>query len=112
MFVFDGKPPELKGKELQKRREIKERYIMEYEKALAEGDLRRAFSKAVMTSRLTSSMVENAKILLSLLGIPYIQAPSEGEAQTSYIVREMMHGLQEVRTTILFFLEPHGLPDL
>ncbi len=87
VFVFDGKPPELKGKELQRRREIKEKYKMEYERALAEGDLRRAFSKAVMTSRLTPSMVEDAKILLSLLGIPYVQAPSEGEAQASYVVK-------------------------
>ncbi len=87
IFVFDGKPPEQKGKELQRRREIKERYMAEYELALAEGDLRMAFSKAVMTSRLTYSMIEDAKILLSLLGIPYIQAPSEGEAQASYMVK-------------------------
>jgi len=87
IFVFDGKPPELKEKELQKRREIKESYEAEYELALAEGDLRKAFSKAVMTSRLTSSMIEDAKILLSLLGIPYVQAPSEGEAQASYMVK-------------------------
>lgn len=87
VFLFDGKPPELKGKELQRRRGIKERYMMEYDKALAEGDLKKAFSKAVMTSRLTPSMVEDAKILLSLLGIPFIQAPSEGEAQASYMVK-------------------------
>ncbi len=87
VFVFDGKPPELKEKELQKRRELKERYLMEYEIALAEGDLRKAFSKATMTSRLTTSMIEDAKKLLSLLGIPYVQAPSEGEAQASYMVK-------------------------
>lgn len=88
IFVFDGKPPELKGKELKRRREIKERYTMEYELALAEGDLKKAFSKATMTSRLTPSMVEDAKKLLSLLGIPYVQAPSEGEAQASFMVKK------------------------
>lgn len=88
IFVFDGKPPELKGKELQRRREIKEKYMMEYEIALAEGDLKKAFSKATMTSRLTPTMVEDAKKLLSLLGIPYVQAPSEGEAQASFMVKK------------------------
>lgn len=87
IFVFDGKPPELKGEELKRRREIKERYTMEYELALAEGDLKKAFSKATMTSRLTPSMVEDAKKLLSLLGIPYVQAPSEGEAQASFMAK-------------------------
>lgn len=88
VFVFDGKPPELKGKELERRREIKERYRAEYELALAEGDLKKAFSKATMTSRLTPPMIEDAKKLLSLLGIPYVQAPSEGEAQASFMVKK------------------------
>ncbi len=88
VFVFDGKPPELKGKELERRRKIKEKYTMEYQLALAEGDLKKAFSKATMTSRLTPSMVEDAKKLLSLLGIPYVQATSEGEAQASFMVKK------------------------
>lgn len=88
VFVFDGKPPERKSNELRKRKKIKEKYMMEYEVALAEGDLKKAFSKATMTSRLTPSMVEDAKKLLSLLGIPFVQAPSEGEAQASFMVKK------------------------
>src|SRR2546422_163679 len=41
-----------------------------------------------MTSRLTRGMVEEAKTLLTLIGIPWIQAPSEGEAQASHLSRE------------------------
>src|SRR2546426_1762010 len=41
-----------------------------------------------MTSRLTRAMVEEAKTLLTLIGIPWIQAPSEGEAQASHLSRE------------------------
>jgi flap endonuclease-1 len=80
VFVFDGEPPSLKKEEITKRRQIRDRFAREYEEARAAGDLETAFSKSVMTSRLTSSMVEEAKHLLHFLGIPSVQAPSEGEA--------------------------------
>lgn len=88
LFVFDGPPPDLKREEIRKRREARERSQREYEAAIAVGDTATAWSKAVMTSRLTRSMVEEAKRLLTLLGIPWIQAPSEGEAQAAFLTRE------------------------
>jgi len=87
IFVFDGKPPELKWEEIRKRREAREKSQREYEAAKAAGDTSKAWSKAVMTSRLTRPMVDEAKALLSLLGIPWIQAPSEGEAEAAYLAR-------------------------
>lgn len=85
VFVFDGKPPALKEKEIVKRHELRDKALLEWQKALEAGDYATAFSKAVMTSRLTQSMVEDAKKLLDLLGIPYVQAPSEAEAQSAYM---------------------------
>lgn len=87
VFVFDGPPPELKWAEIRKRREVREKSQREYEAAVASGDTASAWSKAVMTSRLTRPMVEEAKMLLSHLGIPWIQAPSEGEAQAAFLAR-------------------------
>ncbi len=86
-FVFDGEPPDLKRREIQERREKRERARREWQQALKAGDYEKAFSKAVAASRLTRSMIEDAKKLLTLLGIPYVQAPSEAEAQTAYIAR-------------------------
>ena len=40
-----------------------------------------------MTSRLTAEMVDEARELLRLLGVPVVQAPSEAEAQAAYISR-------------------------
>src|SRR5437879_349897 len=87
VFVFDGPPPELKWAEIRKRREVREKSQREYQAAVASGDTATAWSKAVMTSRLTRSMVEEAKTLLGYLGIPWIQAPSEGEAQAAFFAR-------------------------
>jgi len=85
VFVFDGKPPALKSAEIARRRSIKERYEAEHAEALQAGDLEKAYSKATMTSRLTREMTGEARELLKLMGLPVIQAPSEGEAQASHM---------------------------
>lgn len=85
VLVFDGKPPELKSETVEKRRITRRKAIREYREALERGDTATAFSKAVMTSRLTPAMVEEAKKTLELLGVPYVQAPGEGEAQAAYM---------------------------
>ena len=87
IFVFDGPPPDLKREEIRKRREAREKSRREYEAAVAAGDTATAWSKAVMSTRLTRTMVEEARTLLTLLGIPWIQAPSEGEAQAAFLAR-------------------------
>lgn len=88
VYVFDGKPPEMKDLEILKRIKIKEEYLRKYKAALERGDLREASKYAKLTSRLTSDMVKDAKTLLDLLGIPWVQAPSEGEAQAAYMARK------------------------
>jgi len=85
IFVFDGKPPELKTEEIKKRREIRKKASKEWMEAIKVGDYATAFSKAVVSSRLTQSMIDDSKRLLDLLGIPFVQAPSEAEAQAAFL---------------------------
>ena len=85
VFVFDGKPPELKMKTLHKRREYRERARKEWEDAVTAGDLSKAWSKATRMNSLTQEMQTDSKKVLSLLGVPYIQAPEEGEAQAAHM---------------------------
>lgn len=85
VFVFDGAPPPLKAREITKRRASKARFEEERAAALARGDLAEAYSKATMTSRLTREMVADARELLRLMGVPALQAPSEGEAQAAHM---------------------------
>lgn len=88
VFVFDGQPPKQKQQEIAKRRQLREKATIEWQKALQKGDYATAWSKAVMTSRLTKPLIEDAKHLLALLGIPYLQAPSEAEAQTAHMAKK------------------------
>jgi len=88
VYSFDGIPHPLKAKTLEERHKRKEQAEKEYLQALEEGDLKTARLKAQQTSRLTDKMVQQSKDLLDALGIPWIQAPMEGEAQASYMVKK------------------------
>ena len=85
VYVFDGRPPEFKLIEIEERRRAKEKAIEEVVKALREGrreDVVKYMKRAVF---LTSEIVDDAKKLLSYMGVPWVQAPSEGEAQAAYM---------------------------
>jgi len=88
VYVFDGAPPTLKEVEIKRRARVKEEALVKYEKALQEGKVEEARMYAQMTSRLKDYMADDAKRLLKLLGIPWIQAPSEGEAQAAHLTRK------------------------
>ncbi len=81
VWVFDGAPPELKAGTLRTRFLAKERAQEAWDEALAAGDLETARRKAAQTSRLTRPMIAEAIGVLHALGLPTVQAPSEGEAQ-------------------------------
>lgn len=85
VFVFDGRPPRRKGRTLEARREARRKATQAYEEALAAGDLATAWSKAVTSTRLTKDLIRDARRLLEGLGIPWVQAPAEGEAQAAWM---------------------------
>jgi flap endonuclease-1 len=85
VYVFDGSPPLLKQSTITRRRNAKKKARKQYSQALKEGKLEEAKRYAQATAQLTSSMIQDAQRLLTLMGIPWIQAPSEGEAQIAYM---------------------------
>ena len=85
VFVFDGKPPELKMRTLEERRRYRERARAEWEEAVKRKDYSAAWSKAVTMNSLTQPMQDDAKRVLEMLGVPWIQAPQEGEAQAAHM---------------------------
>lgn len=87
VYVFDGTPPTLKGAEIRRRIKAKREALVKYEKALEKGEIEKARVYAQATSRLKDYMTEDSKKLLDLMGIPWIQAPSEGEAQAAHLTK-------------------------
>ena len=88
IYVFDGEPPEFKRREIERRKELKEEARKEWIKAKAEGREADALKYAKRTAVLDNEMIENSKELLGAMGICVIQAPSEGEALASHIVKQ------------------------
>jgi len=87
IYVFDGVPPALKEAEIKRRMKAKEEALIKYEQALKVGKIEEARMYAQATSRLKDYMTEDSKCLLDLMGIPCVQAPSEGEAQAAHLVK-------------------------
>lgn len=87
VFVFDGEPHFLKRETLAARSQRREAAQVAYEDAVAAGDEERAFSKAQQTSKMTPDMALQAKDLLRALGVPVVDAPSDGEAEAAYLCR-------------------------
>ncbi|MCD6367477.1 MAG: flap endonuclease-1 [Candidatus Aenigmarchaeota archaeon] len=87
-YVFDGKPPQFKEKTNLERMERREEARRKYKEALERGDVEEARKWAQQGVKVDEDIVKDAKDLLDAMGIPYIQAPSEGEAQAAFLCKE------------------------
>lgn len=85
-FAFDGTPPKLKERENIRRSELKEAAEAKFRKAKEEENVEEMRKYSQRATRLTGDMVREAKLLIEAMGLPVIQAPSEGEAQAAHIV--------------------------
>ena len=85
IYVFDGKPPSLKSMEIERRRRAKKDAAIKYEKAVRDGDTSSARKYAQQTTAMNDEMIDDAKKLLGMFGIPCIDAPSEGEAMAAHL---------------------------
>ncbi|AFV23770.1 flap endonuclease-1 [Methanolobus psychrophilus R15] len=86
VFVFDGKPPQMKSPTIEKRVQARENAQMKWEQAQEEGLAEEAYKYAQASSRVDATIVEDSRKLLNAMGIPFLDAPSEGEAQAAYMV--------------------------
>ncbi len=87
IYVFDGKPPELKLKEIKKRKENKELAKELFEKAREEGDIEAMKKYSSQTVRITDEIIEESKELLEAMGIAVVQAEGEGEAEAALMAK-------------------------
>jgi flap endonuclease-1 len=88
IFVFDGDPPVFKREEIERRHQVKVEAAVHYEKAAAKRDIPKMRMLAQATTRLHDYMLDDSKKLLELMGLPWLRAPSEGEAQAAHMTRK------------------------
>lgn len=86
VFVFDGEMPPLKKLERERRQKLKEEAAASYAEAESSNNLEEMRKFASRSARVTTEMINESKELLQALGIPVVNAPSEGEAQAAYMV--------------------------
>jgi len=85
VWVFDGKAHPLKRETLAVRSARRQQAEVDYAQAVEAGDEERARTKAQQAMKMTWEMADEAKDLLRALGIPVVEAPSEGEAQAAWM---------------------------
>ena len=104
VWIFDGVPPDMKQRTIGERRAIRDESQEKWEQAKRDGDLQGAFRHAMASTKLDTAILTSARELLSLLGIPVLDAPSEGEAQASHMVStgEVRYVASQDYDTLLF----------
>mmetsp|Transcript_89554 Transcript_89554/g.267103 ORF Transcript_89554/g.267103 Transcript_89554/m.267103 type:complete len:399 (-) Transcript_89554:167-1363(-) len=88
VYVFDGKPPELKLQELDARRQKRTDAEANLQAAMEAGDSEQVLKSTKATVRVTREQNEETKQLLKLMGVPVVDAPSEAEATCAALCRD------------------------
>ena len=88
VYVYDGEPPEFKKTTIEGRHEARREAKKKWEEAVKEGRKEDIMRYAQGALSLTDDMLDESKKLLDTMGVPWIQAPSEGEAQCAFICSE------------------------
>jgi flap endonuclease-1 len=84
-YVFDGKPHQFKKKVVRARTQVRREARVKYEEAMREGRVEEARRYAQQAATVNTDIIADAKRLLTLMGVPWVQAPGEGEAQSSHM---------------------------
>ncbi|EFJ45423.1 nuclease, Rad2 family [Volvox carteri f. nagariensis] len=113
VYVFDGKPPQLKQDQLAMRSERRADANEALEKAKEAGDAEAVEKYSKRSVRVTKEHNEDCKRLLRLMGVPVVEAPSEAEAQCAEMAKAgLVYGLATEDMDALTFGAPRVIRHL
>lgn len=82
IYVFDGKPPDLKKKVLDLRRNVRKKAEEKMSNAETEEEKIKYFKRSVSISK---KQLDECRELLDLMGVPYVNAPQEADSQCAWL---------------------------
>ena len=110
IFVFDGKPPQLKQKILDTRKQIRKKALEKLSDAQNDLDKIKYLKRSVWISR---EQMDQCRELLFLMGIPYINAPEEADSELSYLCKSnLVYAVLTEDMDILTFGSPRIIRNL
>lgn len=113
IYVYDGEPPSFKKKTIEVREETREEARKKWEEAVKKGKKEDIMVYAQGALKVSDEMIDESKKLLEAMGIPWVQALSEGEAQCAFICKQKdsdYAGSQDYDA--LLFASPHLVRNL
>lgn len=111
VYVFDGKPPQLKQKILDARKQVKKRAMEKLEDTEISDEDRIKYLKRSVT--ITREQMNQCRELLTAMGIPYVDAPEEADSQLSYLCKNnMVYAVLTEDMDILTFGSPRIIRNL
>ena len=88
VYVFDGPHPDFKARVVAQRRQLRETAQLKWEEAVKAG--KPAIRYAQASGGVNRAILQSGIELLGLMGVPCVQAPSEGEAQCAWMCRQRL----------------------
>lgn len=110
VYVFDGKPPLLKQKILDTRKQIRKKALEKLSDAISEPERIKYLKRSVW---ITKEQMDQCRELLNLMGIPYVDAPEEADSELSYLCKtNMVYAVLTEDMDILTFGSPKIIRNL